>query len=47
MWLVGEVVADGSANGQTTVSMAYLANGTYVIKVIAGDNINFVQVVKQ
>lgn len=45
--VVGEVVADGSANGQTTVSMADLANGTYVIKVIAGDNINFVQVVKQ
>ncbi len=45
--VVGEIVANGSANGQTTVSMADLANGTYVIKVMAGDDINFVQVVKQ
>jgi len=45
--VVGEVVANGSANGQTNLSLANLANGTYVIKVMAGDNINFVQVVKQ
>ncbi len=45
--VVGEVVANGSANGQTTVSMADLANGTYIIKVMAGDVVNFVQVVKQ
>lgn len=44
---VGQLVINGSANGQANVSMKNLANGTYIIKVMAGDVVNFVQVVKQ
>ncbi len=45
--MVGQLVITGSANDQTNVSMKELANGTYIIKVMAGDVVNFVQVVKQ
>ena len=45
--LLGEVVAVGTAVDQEQLSMKDLANGTYIVKVTAGDDINYVQVVKQ
>jgi hypothetical protein len=45
--LLGEVVAVGNAVDQEQLSMKDLANGTYIVKVTAGDDISYVQVVKQ
>lgn len=45
--LLGEVIAVGKAVDQEQLSMKDFANGTYIVKVISGDNINYVQVVKQ
>jgi hypothetical protein len=45
--LLGEVVAVGTAVDQEQLSMKDLADGTYIVKVTAGDDINYVQVVKQ
>ncbi|NOQ70562.1 MAG: T9SS type A sorting domain-containing protein [Crocinitomix sp.] len=45
--LLGEVVAVGNAVDQEQLSMKDLADGTYIVKVTAGDDISYVQVVKQ
>ncbi len=45
--LLGEVVAVGNAVDQEQLSMKDLADGTYIVKVTAGNEISFVQVVKQ
>ncbi len=43
----GKTLMAGSAVDQEKISMESLANGTYIIKVTAGENTNFVQIVKQ
>jgi len=43
----GKLVMTGNAVDQEQISMIDFADGTYIVKVTAGDEINFVQVVKQ
>ena len=45
--LLGQVVASGTAIDQEQLSLNTFANGTYIVKVIAGNEISFVQIVKQ
>jgi hypothetical protein len=45
--LIGEVVTSGTANNQQIISLKDFANGTYVVKVMSGENVGYVQVVKQ
>ncbi|NOQ70563.1 MAG: T9SS type A sorting domain-containing protein [Crocinitomix sp.] len=45
--LLGQVVATGKAVDQEQLSMKNLADGTYIVKVTAGNDISYVQVVKQ
>lgn len=44
---VGQLVLTGNAVNQEQLSLKELANGTYIVKVTAGDDIKYVQVVKQ
>ncbi len=44
---LGQVIISGKAVDKEELSLETLSNGTYLVKVISGDKINFVQVVKQ
>lgn len=45
--ILGEVVMTGKAVDQEQLSLIDLANGTYIVKVVAGENISHVEIIKQ